>query len=123
MYGTTLRLSGDFYDPSVKINYLRLYVEKLREHMRLLKPKETSSHSNNPVFVHKNLKDCSHVFVRDRICGSLQPPYDGPYPVMSRKEKYFHVLIDRIKTKLLVLTEPASITSSSYANDSTEKKH
>ena len=39
VYGTTLRLPGDFYDPSVKTNDLRLYVKKLREYMILLKSK------------------------------------------------------------------------------------
>ena len=42
----TSLLLDDFYDPSAKINGLRLYVEKLCEHLRLLKPKETYSLKN-----------------------------------------------------------------------------
>ena len=34
VYGTTSRLFGNFYNPCVKINDLRLYVEKLCEHIR-----------------------------------------------------------------------------------------
>ena len=45
--------------------------------------------------MHKNLKDWSLIFIRyDQIRGPLQSPYDGPYPVVPLKEKYFHILID-----------------------------
>ena len=78
-----------------------------------MKLKEASEINNNPGFVHENLRACSHIFVRYvRIRGSLQPHYDRPHPVVSRKAKYFDTLIDGknqvITTEIL---NPAFMTS------------
>ena len=63
--------------------------------MRLQKTRHISSQNNNPVFEYTNLKYFSHAFVRcDGTRKSLQRTYDGSYPIMSCKEKYFHDLID-----------------------------
>ena len=52
----------------------------------------------------------------------MQPSYDGPYPVVLLKEKYFHILIDG-KNRVVKIDrlKPAFMTSSSLVNDSTEK--
>jgi hypothetical protein len=47
-----------------------------------------------PTQVHKDLQSCPYVFVRvDSVRKPLQPPYDGPFKVIQRRDKYF--LIDR----------------------------
>ncbi|GBN77053.1 Retrovirus-related Pol polyprotein from transposon 412 [Araneus ventricosus] len=63
----------------------------------------------------KDLHTCTHVFIRiDRVRKSLEPPYDGPFPVVKRHDKYFTVTIkgkditisiDRLKPAYLLLTE------------------
>ncbi|GFS56137.1 uncharacterized protein K02A2.6 [Trichonephila clavipes] len=60
------------------------------------------------------LKPCTDVFVRvDRVKKALGPPYDDPFPVTERKEKYFTLLIknkpvnisvDRLKPAYLLGT-------------------
>ncbi|GFX44711.1 uncharacterized protein TNCV_2427951 [Trichonephila clavipes] len=51
-------------------------------------------HSKQKPFIFKDLKDCSHVFVRtDIVRRSLQPPYHGPYNVINRSDKVFTVFI------------------------------
>ncbi|UYV63696.1 hypothetical protein LAZ67_2005344 [Cordylochernes scorpioides] len=46
-------------------------------------------------FSHKHLDTCSHVFIRkDFVKRALSPPYEGPFPVVSRSSKTFTVKIN-----------------------------
>ena len=62
-------------------------------------------------YVAKLLKTCTHVFIRDTAkTNFLQPPYRGPYKVITKDDKYHAVLIkntpqtifiDRLKPAML----------------------
>ncbi len=42
----------------------------------------------------KDLQTCNHVFVRqDAVRRPLQPPYNGPYLVVERKDNTFKILV------------------------------
>ncbi|GBM19698.1 hypothetical protein AVEN_79777-1 [Araneus ventricosus] len=85
--------------------------------MELLKPLATRRHPSQKIFVHKDLHTCTHVFIRiriDRVRKSLEPPYDGPFTVVERHDKYFavtikgkyiNISIDRLKPAYLLLSE------------------
>ncbi|GFX32913.1 transposable element Tcb2 transposase [Trichonephila clavipes] len=61
------------------------FVAKLQQHMAELKPLKSPSNRKQNIFVHKDLKSCSHVFLRiDRVKKALEPPYEGPYTVHKR---------------------------------------
>lgn len=122
-YGQTLRLPGDFYDVSKHPDGDSYeFVEKLRKNIQSLKPKSHGVENSRSIFVHKDLKTCSHVFVRhDMVKKSLQPPYDGPYPVLKRDDKVFliqlpsrqsRISIDRLKPAYLLNNEMSSETDS-----------
>jgi hypothetical protein len=45
-------------------------------------------------FVHKDLRDCTHAFLhQDATRRALEPPYSGPYHVLSRREKTLQLLV------------------------------
>ena len=47
-------------------------------------------------YVSPDLQSCTHVFVRhDVVRKSLQQPYNGPYKVLKRIDKYFLLDINR----------------------------
>lgn len=127
VYGSTLRLPGDFFDSSTSIKDPSIYVAKLREHFQSFKPKPTKVHSRNTVFVHKELDKCSHVFVRcDTVRRSLQPPYDGPFPIVSRNDKTFTLLvkgkptvirIDRLKPAFIAKDDEVSVPATTQVPD------
>ena len=108
VYGTTLRLPGEFFDPpsTTSLPDPSEYLNQLRLHFRTLSatsPRPTQRNSN----IARGLSTCTHVFVRhDAVRKPLQPPYDGPFPVLKRTPKHFMlningrrdtVSIDRLK--------------------------
>nr|VZI36614.1 unnamed protein product [Spirometra erinaceieuropaei] len=108
VYGTTLRIPRDFFGQSQSSGDLDHsdYVQRLRQamtHLRTTPPRPSTSKS----YVDPNLLTCSFVFVRvDSVRRPLQQLYDGPFRVLSRKDKRFTidrggrtdvVSIDRLK--------------------------
>ncbi|GFT73364.1 transposon Ty3-I Gag-Pol polyprotein [Nephila pilipes] len=107
IYGAPIRLPGEFLCPSKPSADPVTFVGRLRETMQRLSPPTTQHHGHRTIFVSKDLATCSHVFLRtDSLKKGLQPPYEGPYKVVSRTEKVFRILrhgkevsvnIDRLK--------------------------
>ena len=127
VYGTTLRLPGQFFTPSPIDKQLdpTIYADRLSSYMRQLRP--VSPRPQSPAFhVPSNLNTCTHVFVRhDAVRKPLDPPYDGPYKVLCRQAKCFvldinghrkTITIDRLKPAFLeshLLPATSLITSAS----------
>lgn len=107
LYGSTLRIPGQFFGESQANSN-----ENLKQTMNDLEPTETSRHVEHPIFVHKSLDKCSHVFVRnDLVRASLQRPYEGPYQVIDRNNKYFKVRIRGRDINISIdLLKPAHIS-------------
>ena len=111
VYGSTLAVPGDFVpkggpqEPADVQDHLR----EIRERVGDLKPVPTSAHSEDRAKfnVPDNLSKAKFVFVRRHIKKSpLQTPYDGPYAVLHRSDKFFtlkvgtredNVSIDQLK--------------------------
>eukprot|EP00731_Ephydatia_muelleri_P009752 Em0005g338a len=93
LYGTTLRLPGEFFTPS-QPNSLPDpidFVLNLRTRMQSIRstPPRATQRNNN---ITDGLSTATHVFIRhDAVRKPLQPPYDGPYPVLKRTDKHFTV--------------------------------
>ncbi|GFT38281.1 transposon Tf2-6 polyprotein [Nephila pilipes] len=93
LYGENIRLPCDFFEDT-KFQPQSEFVQKLKATMKQVKPIPFSYNCKQKPFVFKDLKNCSHVFVRtDIIRQSLQPPYHGPYQVIKRSDKIFTLLI------------------------------
>ncbi|KZC06855.1 hypothetical protein WN55_08600, partial [Dufourea novaeangliae] len=93
VFGEALRLPGDLIagDDQTEVS---VFVEQLRNRMRELKPAPRAHHGHKRVFVFKELDTASHVFVRrDAVKKPLQPPYEGPFLVVSRSSKNFVIKI------------------------------
>ena len=117
VYGTTLRLPGEFFHPSDKQLDPISYVDNLKHIMQHLKPPAVRPHQQRSFYVSSDLDSCTRVFVRnDAVKTPLQHPYDGPFKVIKRTNKYFTleikgkestVSIDRLKPAHLEATELA----------------
>lgn len=84
VFGTTLRIPGEFLVDYEANDSQQIYVQRLREFMRALRPVPTAHHSRRRPFVHKNLFECTHVFVKNNARKSLEQPFQGPYEVIQR---------------------------------------
>lgn len=116
-FGKTLRLPSDFYTEHVTSGSDDSeLVTNIRRNISNLRPKPISQRSSKQIFVHKDLDSCSHVFIRvDLVKKSLQPPYNGPFRVITRSEKSFlvqmndrevRVSVDRLKPAFLLNDRP-----------------
>ena len=122
VYGTTLRLPGEYLSPpSSTPDSSSEYVAQLRRRLQLLRPVRPTRHGQHTVFVFKDLATCSHVFVRhDAVRTPLQQPYDGPFEIVSRHEKFFTIVrhgkrvvvsIDRLKPAFILVGETEGATA------------
>ena len=121
VYGATLRLPGEFFlspqphalsDPTS-------YIGRMKDAMNNIRYQPTRQPSRQSTFVHKDLSQCTHVFVRhDATKPPLQPTYDGPFKVVERKDRHFivelkpnrqdSISIDRLKPAYSVHTSEHS---------------
>jgi hypothetical protein len=115
LYGQTLRLPGEFLSPApaAASDDPAAFTTQLRKHMSKLTPQPGSRHGEHPIFIFRDLETTTHVFVRnDMVRGSLQPPYDGPFSVVSRHPKGYVVrLRGRDSMVSLNRLKPAYVTN------------
>lgn len=112
VYGTAVRLPGEFFEKRTSDMDYGDFVQGIRENISRLATVPKRKNTNGHIFVHPALATCTHVFIRcDMLRKSLVPPYDGPYRVVDRSEKYMQVKkgdklvwvsIDRVKPAFLL---------------------
>ncbi|XP_053699052.1 uncharacterized protein LOC128746024 [Sabethes cyaneus] len=126
VYGTTLRIPSEFFVNNSKETNEAEFIANLRKVMRNLRVQQTSWHGNRSVFIHPDLHSCKNVFVRnDSVRPSLSSPYEGPFEVMNRSDKFYkvnirgrtvNISIDRLKPAYIVedtsnISGPATTTA------------
>lgn len=96
VYGTTLRLPGEFFINEEMPADPEIFVEKFRKHMQQVRPSPTAFHDRRKAFSHKTLYTCTHAFLRvDAVKKPLQHPYDDPYKIIERlSDRDFALLIN-----------------------------
>ena len=97
MYGTTLRLPGEYFSPTTTeslldpSNYVR-QLKALMQHIHSSPPRQLTNNDSN---IPKGLATATHVFIRQDVGRKpLQPPYDGPFLVVKRMDKHYTVDIN-----------------------------
>ena len=62
--------------------------------MDQLRPTPSARHSSPATFVHKDLQDSTHVFLRqDTVRRALHPPYSDPHQVIARTDKTLTIVV------------------------------
>lgn len=85
VFGTVLRIPGEFCVPGDLEPNGESFLLEYREHMKSIKPVPVSRKYNFRPFVFKELNSCSHVMMKAKpIKPSLNPPYLGPFKVLKR---------------------------------------
>ncbi|XP_015118988.1 uncharacterized protein LOC107042455 [Diachasma alloeum] len=85
LYGTELRIPGEFFVSEDLPANPKFFLEKFREHIRKVRPSPTAHHITSRCFFLKDLYTSTHVFVRiDAVRKPLELPYSGPHRVVRR---------------------------------------
>ena len=95
--GSPVRLPGEFFTPLPSNEAWNAHhvLKRIPNFMKNLKAPQTRSPLTCKSYVPKDLTNCSHVWLRiRRVKRPLQPPYIGPYLVLSRHPKYLTIFRD-----------------------------
>ena len=108
VYGAPITVPGDFIQ-DVPQTPVEEQLKRLRERVGNLRPVPTGAHGakRGKFYVPNSLTSAKFVFIRREFKKTpLQTPYDGPYEVLARHDKYFTlrmgtkeetVTVDRLK--------------------------
>ena len=84
-FGRSLSLPGDFWSPlSVDTP------ENIREAVKFFRPPNRVTRHKS-YYVPTELQTCEFVWLRRQVKQGLEPPYEGPYRVLARHEKFFDI--------------------------------
>ncbi|XP_070386201.1 uncharacterized protein [Dermacentor albipictus] len=123
VYGTTLRLPGDFFASGQQQARISAsdYASRLRDIMNKLRATPPRQPTERRTHVSNELESCSHVFLRnDAVRRPLQAPYDGPFEVLRRGRKTFTIeMRGRREVVLLGRLKPAYMETQSMTPTST----
>lgn len=120
LYGSSITLPGEFFNPSPPSLHHPTdgFLQTFRTAMQKLRAPPPSWHGRYPAQTLPGLYSATHVFVRcDAVRQPLQPPYNGPYRVITRSDKFFTVdlghkkdtiSVDRLKPAFLPLVPSSS---------------
>ncbi|KYN12375.1 hypothetical protein ALC57_15455 [Trachymyrmex cornetzi] len=85
VYGTTLRIPGEFIFPDDFTPNPHAFLEEFREYMRKVKPVPVDHRHKKHAFLFKDLYTCTHVFLRvGSTKKALERPYTGPHKIIER---------------------------------------
>lgn len=118
LFGTTLRLPGEFFLPDNDAPDPNVFLEEFKKHMRKARPIPVIHNCKTRAFMFKDLATCTHVFLRNSAKKSLERPYTGPHRILHRvSEHLFKIDVDGAeRTVSTDLVKPAFIVPDSLAD-------
>lgn len=119
LYGTNIRIPGEFFEPSKPSTSPETYAYELQRMMAELSPHHHTHHSCKKSYVHPCMKTCEYVFVRrDYVKKPLITPYEGPYKVLKKYEKFYKVqLLNKSANISIDRLKPAFVSQDIEFND------
>lgn len=115
VYGTPLRLPGEFFQPldARSVEPDSEFLKRLQHTMRTVMPPPPKFHGQHATYVPSNLASTGYVYLR---VGShrrpLQRPYEGPYRIIATNRKFYTLCIKGRQEKVSIdRLKPAYITS------------
>ena len=131
IYGTTLRLPGEFTEKYTVDAHTNLdnYSDKIRIAMSRLRLCPLRNTQQKNIFQYKEIDTCTHVFLRRiTIAPPLTAPYKGQYKVIVRSRRVMKILINgKVERVSLDRVKPAHFecepATGTITQRSTPSKH
>jgi len=113
VYGEPLRVPGELPVPAAPKVEASGFIQQLRRHIEQLRPTPAARHSSPSTFVHKDLRDSTHVFLRQDATPRLGAAIQWPALTKHLKLSYGagrSLSADRVKPAYLLglKTTPAT---------------
>jgi len=91
-------------------------IQQLRRRSDPLRPTPATRHSSPATFIHRDLKDLTHVILwQDATRHAFDPPYSGPHKVIAHTDKIFkNVVRGRQVTVLAERVKPAYLMEGTH---------
>jgi cleavage and polyadenylation specificity factor subunit 1 len=125
IYGEPLRIPGVLLTPTINPVDPAHRITELRKHKARHRPDPAARHTYPATLVHNSLEKCTHISLRqDALRKAWDPPYSGPFRILSRKEKTLKILVRG--TPVTVSTDrvkPAYILNETNRSATTNYKH
>jgi cleavage and polyadenylation specificity factor subunit 1 len=94
MYSEPLKIPGELLAPTADPVEPAHLITQLCQYMVHLSPVPAVRHTSPATFVHKDLHNCRHAFLhQDATRQALEPPYSGPYQILSWRQKLLQLLL------------------------------
>ena len=94
VYGEPLSIPGELLTPTASKMEPSTFLQQLRRHMSQLRPMPAARHASAATFIHKDLKNSTHFFLRqDAVRRPLEPPYAARikyFPDRTRRFRFFY---------------------------------
>ena len=108
IFGTTLRISGEFCAFGDVETDPQIFLEEFREYIRKVRPVPIVHKHKVKPFVFKDLVTCIHVSL---LCKAVKTPlvrpHSGPFKVLSRTSAQTFVIEENGNSKMVELLKPA----------------
>jgi hypothetical protein len=106
VYGAPLTLPSEFVSrtsPQHINEPTNTFLHDLRKTIREVEPPPPLHHQKPRSFVPSSLSKSSHVYVRrDSHRTPLQRPYDGPFPIIRKEQKYYEINVNGLPKKISI---------------------
>jgi hypothetical protein len=94
VYGKPLRIPSKLQKVTADPVDATHLITQFRQHIAHLRSVPAACHASPATFMHYGLYNCSQVFLwQDTTSRALEPPYSGPYQVLSQREKTLRLLV------------------------------
>ncbi|GFU47492.1 uncharacterized protein TNCV_2000001 [Trichonephila clavipes] len=103
---TTIRLPGEMFDSSKPDDDVVNFVSKLKSHMQSLHPKPPKHHDKRPVFIHPELLEAIHVFLR-QTCYVVH--FNNPMMALSKCKPAFFLNTEDLQLPQTKNETPATV--------------
>ncbi|XP_051157049.1 uncharacterized protein LOC127279020 [Leptopilina boulardi] len=103
-FGTTLRIPGEFTLPRENDQDRNTFVTEFKNYINRIKPIPVTHNHNRRVFIHKELENSTHVFLKaPPIRKSLERPYSGPHRVTQRiSDRVYEIEVNGNKKRVSI---------------------
>jgi hypothetical protein len=92
-YGEPLRVPGELVSAAPKVE-ASIFIQQLCCHIDQVRPTPAARHSSPATFIHKDLRDSTHVFLRqDAIRCALEPSYSCPHKVIAHTDRTLKIVV------------------------------